>query len=327
MRTRRRKTIGVRGTRYDITGALKLGGRTLLVLDHPLSRRRTKYCVFDRHAGPRGDLRAMHIVSRDKAGYEYVNVVGRISEGNVNLPRLVEYRTQANRLYLILDWVHGRSLAAYLRTAANNQRLRPSPVEAFKLFRGLAHGLRHMHHKKNFVHGDVRPDNLVLCREPNRLVLIDFGSAWRVEKTRQREEGDGVSAFYAAPEQLQQRKFVDFRSDQFSASVVLYEMLTQELPYGGLGGKAGLNDYHAASMSQTWVPPRQLSADSNRIPRALWSRIDQIACRGLSLEPDQRYANAKEWLGDIDTVHFELLGKRTRTTRFFGFSHWVGSGR
>jgi serine/threonine protein kinase len=184
-----------------------------------------------------------------------------------------------------------------------------------------------MHHKKNFVHGDVRPDNLVLCREPNRLVLIDFGSAWRVEKTCQRQEGDGVSAFYAAPEQLQQREFVDFRSDQFSASVVLYEMLTLELPYGGLGGKAGLDDFHVSSMSQSWVPPSQLSADRNRIPRWLWSRIDRIVRRGLALEPDQRYANAKDWLEDIDAVHFELLGKSTRTSRFFDFSHWVGSRR
>ena len=95
-----------------------------------------------------------------------------------------------------------------------------------------------MHHKKNFVHGDIRPENLVLCREPNRLVLIDFGSAWPVEKTTARSLGDGVSEFYSAPEQLRDNRFADFRSDQFSASVVFYELLTLDLPYEGLGGKA-----------------------------------------------------------------------------------------
>jgi serine/threonine protein kinase len=181
-----------------------------------------------------------------------------------------------------------------------------------------------MHHKKNFVHGDIRPDNLLLCREPNRLVLIDFGSAWCVETTCVRQEGDGASAFYAAPEQLQQREFIDFRSDQFSASVVFYEMLTLELPYGGLGGKAGLDDFHVASMSQSWIPPRQLSSDRNRMPGRLWSRIDEIVRRGLQLDSDARYPNAKDWLHDIDAVHVELLSQGSQTTRLFGFSAWPG---
>ena len=318
------KTIGVRGKQYAVTGSVKLGGKTFLILDRPLSRRRTKYCVFDHRAGPRGELRAMHVVPRNDAGYQYAHVVRRLTDGNINLPSLVEYHAHGEDIYLILTWMYGVSLAEFLRHASGKQRLWPSAVEAFKLFRGLAHGLRQLHHKKNFVHGDVCPDNLVLCRAPNRLVLIDFGAAWRVEQTRARVEGDGIQRFYASPEQLQQKPFVDFRSDQFSASLVLYQMLTGELPYGGLGGKAGLDEHHAASLAESWIPPSQKSGDRDRLPRWLWSSIDRVAKRGLALDPARRYQNAKEWLREIDSIHLEMLAAGRSASRLGELLDWKG---
>ena len=299
-------TIRHRGRSYQVTDRLHLGGKTYLVLNAPLSRRRTKYCVFDRLAGPDGGLRAVHVLPQGRNTRQYVGVIRRITEGNVNLPRLIEYHAVRGAIYLVLDWIYGQSLAQLLATCRRDARRCPSAAEAFRLFRGFAHGLRHMHHKANFVHGDIRPENLLLARNPTRLALIDLGSSWRVEQTTSRSRGDGRSDFYAAPEVLQRQPFIDFRSDQFSATILLYELLTLELPYQGLGGKAGMDEYYAASLGKSYVAPSRLSWDRRRLSRSVWSQIDRIVRRGLSLSADGRYANARDWLEDIDRVHVEL---------------------
>ena len=303
MSKKRKQLVSLRGKSYRVTGSIRLGAKTYWLLDGPLNRDRTRFRVFDRYAGPRGGLRALHVVPRSRAGHEYVRIVERLTESNVNLPRLIEYHVVKDSIYLVLDWIHGHILAKYLQTCRAGTRVEPSVAEAFQLFRGLAHGLRQMHHKKNFVHGDICPANLVLTREPNRLVLIDFGSAWRVENTRQRPGSDGRSEFYAAPEQLRNRAFVDFRSDQFSVTVVLYELLTLELPYQGLGGKAGIDDHHASCMRGSLVKPSRLSCERKRVPKRIWSRIDSLVERGLALDADNRYASAQAWLADIDDIH------------------------
>lgn len=326
MRRSKRDILVVHGKQYESSGTVKLGGRTYELLGGALSHRRMKYRIFDRHAGPKGGLRALHVLPRGRSGHEYVRAVRRLSVGNMNLPKLLEYHADRERLYLVLDWVHGHSLAHYLRRITTERRRQTSVSEAFKLFRGLAHGLRNMHHKLNFVHGDIRPSNLILCRDPSRLVLIDFGSGWRIETTRKRLVGDGISEFYCSPEQLQQREFIDFRSDQFSATVVLYELLTQELPYGGLVGKAGWTEYHEASMSDSFVPPSRNRMGRGSPPRRIWDGIDRIVRKGLSLNPAGRYANAKNWLRDIDAVHWELTGLPQHRVSFgevFDWKEWL----
>ena len=298
--------INDRGRRYKVTSRLRLGRRDYFVLDHRLNSRRSKYCVFDAHAGPHGELRALHVVPRNQRSREYVDVVRRVSDGNVNLPKLIEYHQTRRTIYLVLTWIYGSVLRDHIDRCRKKQGRRPDCVESFKLFRGLAHALRHMHHKKNFVHGDIRPENLVLCREPNRLVLIDYGNAWPVEKTASRSPADGVSEFYNAPEQLRNDRFVDFRSDQFSATLVFYEMLTLDLPYQGLGGKAGKDEFHETSLCGALVLPSRISHQRFRLPRSLWKRIDRVVERGLAIRPDARYPNAKAWLRDIDAIQAQL---------------------
>ena len=107
-----------------------------------------------------------------------------------------------------------------------------------RLLKGVAHALRHLHHRKNIIHGDVKPANLILTKRTS-LVLIDYGSAWPGERTTQRGGGDGFSPAYAAPELVRGNAAVDWRADQFSVGVILYELLTGKLPFGGLGGSVG----------------------------------------------------------------------------------------
>ena len=132
--------------------------------------------------------------------------------------------------------------------------------------------------------------------------MIDFGSAWAVERTTAKEEGDGISKAYAAPELQSPNAVADFRSDQFSASVVLYELLTLERPYDQLGGQAGRPEL-AESMKDKLVPPSRLSPDRRRLPRDIWTGVDRVVTTGLALDPDGRYPTCDAWLQEFNRVY------------------------
>ena len=241
-RGRGRRRIRCGSNYYPVTKDLTISGRTYHVVNE-LGGQRKRYQVVDPRAGPDGDMRAIHILPN--VNKKRLHVFKRLAESNRNIPAIIEYHQAKGRVYLVLPWIWGTDLRRYLREVHEGKRMYPRVREVFFLFRGFAHGLTQYHHR-GFVHGDLKPDNLILCREPNRLVMIDFGSAWLVSHTMQRDPGDGITlGKYLAPEQVQLAEhsseqdgegsgnskkdssqsmnkpgFVDVRCDQFSFSVI-----------------------------------------------------------------------------------------------------------
>ena len=124
-----------------------------------------------------------------------------------------------------------------------------------------------------------------------------------------RTEGDGHHRCYAAPELQCDPIPVTLAGDQFYVSVLLFELLTLNLPYGGLGGKAGRPEF-VTRAADTLVPPSQISSSCHQLPRSLRYRLDALVLRGLSHNPDNRYPDHSTWLNDWQ----ELLA-RLRITR------------
>ena len=149
--------------------------------------------------------------------------------------------------------------------------------------------------QRGIVHRDIKPANLVLTREPNRLVMIDFGSAWMVEKSYRRISGDGISKFFAAPELQIDPSTADFRSDQFSTTAVAYWMLTGKVPYGGLGGTAGTPEKRSTQES-LYKPPSRLCPVRQEIPKRIWRLVDGIVETGLALDPTSRFQSDSLWV-------------------------------
>ena len=85
--------------------------------------------------------------------------------------------------------------------------------------------------------------------------------------------------------------------DQFSVSVLFFELLTLQLPYGGLGGKAGRPEFIARA-ADTLIPPSQISKTCQKLPRSLRDRLDALVVRGLAFNPDERYPDHNTWLND-----------------------------
>lgn len=314
-------TVRIAGESYPIIDRLTIGRRRYLVLRRLSSAPRQRLMAFDPDTGSSGDLRAILILPRNAASRKHLDVLKRAS-ANVNLPKILDYQSYGDEWRIAMEWIPGPDLKTYLEDL---QRLpttrRPSATEAFRLFRGLAHGISQLH-RRGIVHGDLHPGNLILTTNTTRVVPVDFGSAWLAHETMTRVEGDGMHAAYAAPEVQNAAGFVDFRSDQFSATVILFELLTLTLPYDGLGGKAGRSEL-AGRMAAKFKPPSELSADRSKLPARVWRGIDRVTTTGLAFDPGSRCATPNAWLDDIELIFRNMRPEQPLSTFAEGMTRVV----
>lgn len=267
--------------------------------------------VFDPEAGPHGDMRCMIEIDRKNLSTKLqppglVEKLKRLSQSNTNVPAIISYHLIRSKIYLATPWIEGETLERYLQRIKKEYGKCPSVPEACKLIRGLAHGLMHLHNI-NVVHGDLNPNNLILQRNPSRLVMIDFGSAWLVEYTQLREKGDGNDCKYVAPELNSNRPFVDFRNDQFSLGILFYRLLTLEIPYDNYGGMV------SPLTESFYRDPSTLKPRGDTTPAEAWRLIDRIIRRCLQPDADKRYQTDREMLEDFEDLKEKLRPKGVST--------------
>ncbi len=184
--------------------------------------------------------------------------------------------------YLVSDFVAGVTLADLLSAR------RPGFRETAELLAAVSDAL-HYAHQRGVVHRDVKPSN-VMIGEGGAAFLMDFGLA-------KREAGEismtldgqvlGTPA-YMAPEQARgESHAVGPRADVYSLGVVLYQLLTGELPFRGTQRMLLHQVVHDEPR-----PPRRLN---DRIPRDL----ETICLKAMAKEPGRRYATAQAFAEDL----------------------------
>ena len=185
--------------------------------------------------------------------------------------------------YLVLEYVDGTLLREYLREHA------PLPVdEAVNITVQLADALQYCH-QHGVVHRDLKPEN-ILIELDGTVKLVDFGIALlqgaRRLTFRRLTSGFGTPD-YMAPEQVQGDRG-DARTDVYAVGVMLYEMLTGDVPYRG--------DSPLAVMSQrvTTDAPLLSSKRSDLLPQ-----LEAVVWRALRREPAERYASMTDLRHDL----------------------------
>ena len=289
---------------------------------------RNRYLAFDPCRGFKGEYVLFQTWPAGPVTSQFLRVLGRLR--NDCLPRLIGRQWRGDHVDVVLTWTEGITLDKYFENIREGRRQPVAPAEAVRLIRGLANAVCKLHHKPQVAHGDIQPANVIITDHTSRLVLIDFGSAWTTDMTKVREEGDGLNRFYAAPElQCEGSLLFGFLADQFSVSVLLYQMLTQQLPYGGIGGKAGRPE-HIDRARDHLQAPSQVSPGCRNLPRLLREGVDCLALRGLALSARDRYPDRHAWLNDLAEVHArfslppELPPVESTLTRFISglLSRW-----
>jgi serine/threonine protein kinase len=213
-------------------------------------------------------------------------LAARIRHPNV-VPTL-DVVTVEQELFLVMEYVQGESLSKLQRAAKATNATIPVRIASAILVASL-HGLHAAHEAKSengdplgIVHRDVSPQN-VLVGADGVVRVLDFGIAKAMGRLHTTRDGEVKGkAGYMAPEQLRGAE-VDARTDVYSASVVLWELLAGQRLFSGDSPEATMN----MVLERVAPPPSTLNAD---VPAAL----DSLVLRGLSRDASKRFASARE---------------------------------
>jgi len=197
---------------------------------------------------------------------------------------------ERSQVYMVMEWVEGRLLRYILK-----EEKKLPPERATRITVGICNALEYIH-SHGVVHRDLKPEN-IMVGPGDSIKLIDFGIAG--------QEGARRLTFaklsnlmgtpdYISPEQVKGKRG-DGRSDIYATGVMLYEMLTGEVPFKGPNPFAVMND----RLMNYPAPPRELNPQ-------ITPQLQEIIYRAIEREPSNRYAHARDFVSDLE--HQDQVG-------------------
>ena len=201
--------------------------------------------------------------------------------------------------FLVMEYLTGQSLEKVLAS-----RTELPLIQKLGIIMQVCDAL-HCAHQRNIVHRDIKPANVILLEDGNAK-LVDFGIAHAADSGLTRTGQILGTISYMSPEQLNGLP-VDGRSDVFSTGVMLYQLLTYNLPFGGQGTAAVINNI-------LQHPPTPLSQYIRDYP----AELDEILDRALAKDREQRYATAEDFAFDLSRVQEVLKRDASQQLRRAG---------
>jgi beta-lactam-binding protein with PASTA domain len=248
------------------------------------------YCAVDEQLGREVALKLLHrrfaedqeFVERFRreassaAALQHPNVVGVFDRGEWD-----------GTSYIAMEHLEGRTLKQIVVDEAPLD-----PIRAIDLAVQILRAARFAH-KRGVIHRDLKPHNVIVDPE-GRAKVTDFGIA-RAGASDMTQTGSIMgTAQYLSPEQAQGLP-VDDRADLYSVGVVLYEMLTGQVPFSGDSAVS----IALKQVAEAPKPPRTLNPD---VP----PELEAVVLRALEKDPARRFQDADEFITALDRVRGHL---------------------
>ncbi len=258
--------------RYEILEVIGEGGMAVVyrALDHRLNRYVAVKIMRDEMAADEEFRRRFCTESHAVAMLSHPNIVA-----------VYDVSHNDNVEYIVMELVDGITLKQYM-----DRKGVVAWKEVVHFTKQISKALAHAH-ERGIIHRDIKPQNIMLLRD-GTIKVGDFGIA-ALENEVYENNGEAIgSIHYIAPEQAR-GECPDARSDIYSLGVVMYEMLTGELPFVG----NTLGEIAVQHMNAKPVLPRDKNPD---VPLEL----ERITLKAMNADLNQRYQSVNELLGDLE---------------------------
>lgn len=271
-------SVGQTVGNYKITAKLGEGGMGVVYLaEHPV-------------IGKKVAIKAIHpelsknpeVISRFMTEAKSVNQIG-----NEHIVDISDFgNTDDGEFFFVMEFLQGEALSDRI-----SREHRFAPARALKIAAQVADALA-ASHEHGIIHRDLKPENVYLITRgsnPDFVKVLDFGLAKLTQGdqkvTHKTRTGSVMGTpYYMSPEQCEGRADVDHRSDVYALGVILFEMLTGKVPFGGEG-------YGEIIVKHITQAPPSLCA----INPTLEDKHEQVVLRALAKNRGDRYQNMREF--------------------------------
>ncbi|HEY0710280.1 MAG TPA: serine/threonine-protein kinase, partial [Polyangia bacterium] len=262
------ETIG----NYQITAKLGEGGMGVVFLaEHPVIGRKVALKAIHPELSRNPD-----VVSRFVTEAKSVNQIG-----NEHIVDVHDFgNTSSGEFYFIMEFLQGESLSERLAREGPFE-----PERALRIAAQVADALG-ASHDRGIIHRDLKPENIFLIKRGQTadfVKVLDFGLAkltQEKEKVSHKTRTGSVmgTPYYMAPEQCEGRQAIDHRADVYSLGVILFEMLTGRVPFGG----EGYGEIIVKHLTQSPPSPREINP---LIP----ANVETVALMALAKSRETRF--------------------------------------
>ncbi len=257
---------------YKVTAKLGEGGMGVVYLaEHPVIGKKVAMKAIHPELSKNAD-----VVSRFITEAKAVNQIG-----HEHIVDIADFgNTPEGEFYFVMEYLQGESLSDRLK------REKRIPVsQAMSIGAQIADALN-ASHQQGIIHRDLKPENIFLCnRGAGRdfVKVLDFGLAKLTQNdqkvTHKTRTGSVMGTpYYMSPEQCEGKTEIDYRADIYSLGVLLFEMLTGKVPFGGEG-------YGEIIVKHVTMPPPSVRSVVPELP----DYLDPIMYRILAKDRDQRF--------------------------------------
>jgi serine/threonine protein kinase len=209
-----------------------------------------------------------------------------------NIVTVIDRGEHDGRQFIVFEYIHGENLKALI------ERRGPAPVTtALELAMQIARGLSFAH-QQGLVHRDVKPQNILLNGD-GQAKVTDFGIARSLDVQQGMTQTGTVlgTSDYIAPEQAQGQR-VDEHTDVYSLGVVVYEMLTNEVPFPG-------ENFVAVAMRHINEEPPSIRDKRPDVS----PRLEAAVQRAMAKRPEDRFQTMADFCRELEANLAEAQGQ------------------